>query len=46
MWIKLKGSSKKLNNYHGIFIVPIIGVISEKQLLKNRIIPTLEQNMS
>ena len=49
MWIKIlkknKGSSKKLNNYRGIFIVPIISVIIEK-LLKNRITPTLEQNMS
>ena len=49
MWIKVltknKGSSKKLNNYRGIFIVPIISVIFEK-LLKNRITPTLEQNMS
>ena len=49
MWIKVlkknKWSSKKLNNYRGIFIVPIISVIFEK-LLKNRITPTLEQNMS
>ena len=49
MWIKVlkknKGSSKKLNNYRGIFIVPIISVIFEK-LLKNRITSTLEQNMS
>ena len=42
---KNKGFSKKLNNYHGIFIVLIISVIFEK-LLKNRITPTLEQNMS
>ena len=49
MWIKVlkknKGSSKKLNNYRGIFIVPIVSVIFEK-LQKNRITPTLEQNMS
>ena len=35
-WIKAlkenKGSSKKLNNYRGIFIVPIISVIFEKLL--------------
>ena len=47
MWIKVlkknKGSSKKLNNYRGIII--IISVIFEK-LLKNRITPTSEQNMS
>ena len=49
MWIKVlkknKGCSKKLRNYRGIFIVLIISVIFEK-LLKNRITPTLEQNMS
>ena len=49
MWIKVlknnKGSSKKHNNYRGIFIVPIISVIFEK-LLKNTITPTLEQTMS
>ena len=49
MWIKVlkrnKRSSKKLNNYRGIFIAPIISVIFEK-LLKNRITPTLEKNMS
>ena len=48
MWIKVlkknKGCSKKLNNYRGIFIVPIISAIFGK-LLKNRITPTLEQNM-
>ena len=49
MWVKVlkknTGASKKLNNYRGIFIVPIISVIFEK-LLKNKITPTLKQNMS
>ena len=43
MWIKTlkkkKGSYKTLNNYRGIFIVPIISVIFEK-LIKNRIMDT------
>ena len=42
---KKKGSFKKLNNYRGIFIVPILSIIFEK-LLKNRITPTLKQHMS
>ena len=49
LWIKtlkkIKGSIKSLKNYRGIFIVPIISIISEK-LLKNRITPILKQNMS
>ena len=42
---KKKGSFKKLNNYRGILIIPILSIISEK-LLKNRITPTLQQHMS
>ena len=49
IWIKTlkkkKGSFKNLNNYRGIFIVPILSIIFEK-LLKNRITPTLQQHMS
>ena len=49
MWIKTlkekKGSYKTLNNYRGIFIVPIISVIFEK-LIKNRIMDTLQGTMS
>ena len=49
MWIKTlkkkKGSYKTLNNYRGIFIVPIISVIFEK-LIKNRIMDTLRGTMS
>ena len=49
IWIKTlkkkKESFKKLNNYRGIFIVPILSIIFEK-LLKNRITPTLKQHMS
>ena len=36
---------KKLNNYRGIFIVPILSIIFEK-LLKNRVTSTLQQHMS
>ena len=42
---KKNGSMKKLNNYRGIFLVPIMSLIFEK-LLKNRIIPTLKQHMT
>ena len=46
MWIKTlkkkKGSYKTLNNYRGIFIVPIISV----KLIKNRIMDTLQGTMS
>ena len=48
IWIKTlkkrKGSFKKLNNYRGICIVPILSIIFEK-LLKNRITPTLKQHV-
>ena len=36
---------KTLNNYRGIFVVPILSLIFEK-LLKNRVTPCLEQNMT
>ena len=36
---------KKLNSYRGIFLVPIMSLISEK-LIKNRIIPNLKQHMT
>ena len=36
---------KNLNNYRGIFVVPILSLIFEK-LLKNRVAPCLEQNMT
>ena len=49
IWIrtlkKKKGTFKKLNNYRGIFFVPILSTIFEK-LLKNRISDTLQQNIS
>ena len=49
MWIKTlkknKGSYKTLDNYRGIFIVPIISVIFEK-LIKNIIMDTLQGTMS
>ena len=45
IWIKTlkkkKGSFKKLNNFRGIFNVPILSIVFEK-LLKNRITPTLK----
>ena len=41
---KKKGSFKKLNNYRGIFLVPILSIIFEK-LLKNRINKLLQQNL-
>ena len=44
-WKKKKGSFKKLNNYRGIFIVPILSIIFDK-IFKNRITPTLQQHMS
>ena len=40
-----KGTFKKLDNYRGIFLVPILSIIFEK-LLKNRISDTLQQNIS
>ena len=36
---------RKLSNYRGIFLVPIISIIFEK-LLKNRVTPLLEENMT
>ena len=42
---KKKGSLNKLESYRGIFLVPILSLILEK-LLKNRMQPTLETNMS
>ena len=39
------GSLNKLESYRGIFLVPILSLILEK-LLKNRMQPTLENNMS
>ena len=40
-----KGTSKKLDNYRSIFIVPILSIIFEK-LLKNRLSNTLQENIS
>ena len=49
IWIrtlnKKKGTFKKLDNYRGIFLVPVLIIIFEK-LLKNRISDTLQQNIS
>ena len=49
VWIrtlkKKKGTSKKLDNYRGIFIVPILSIIFKK-LLKNRLSNTLQENIS
>ena len=42
---KKNGSVRKLSNYRGIFLVPIISIIFEK-LLKNRVTPLLEENMA
>ena len=42
---KKKGSFKKLNNYRGNFIVPILSITFEK-LLKKGITQTLQQHMS
>ena len=41
----MKGSYKKLQNYRGIFIVPVLSIIFEK-LPVNRTTPTLTQHMS
>ena len=40
-----KGTFRKLGNYRGIFLVPILSIIFEN-LLKNRISDTLQQNIS
>ena len=49
VWIrtlkKIRGTSKKLDNYRGTFIVPILSIIFEK-LLKNRLSNTLQENIS
>ena len=49
MWVRMlkkkTGTSKKLDNYRGIFIVPILSIIFEK-LLKNRLSNTLQENIS
>ena len=49
IWImtlkKKKRTFKKLDNYRGIFLVPILSIIFEK-FLKNGISDTLQQNIS
>ena len=42
---KKNGSVRKLSNYRGISLVPIISIIFE-QLLKSRVTPLLEETMS
>ena len=42
---KKNGSVRKLSNYRGIFLVPIISIIFEK-FLKNRVTPLFERNMT
>ena len=42
---KKTGSMRDLDNYRGIFIVPILSLLFEK-LLKNRITPCLEKHMT
>ena len=42
---KKNGSVSKLSNYRGIFLVPIISISFEK-LLRNRITPSLEENIT
>ena len=42
---KKTGSTRKLSSYHGIFLIPVQSIIFEK-LLKNRITPHLEENMT
>ena len=43
--MKQTGSTRKLGNYRGVFLVPVASLIFEK-LLKNRSSPHLEQNMT
>ena len=44
---KKTGSMRDLDNYRGIFIVPILSLIFEKLLTcKNRITPCLEKHMT
>ena len=49
IWIrtlkKKKGTFRKLDNYRGIFLVPILSIIFDK-LLKNKISDTLQQTIS
>ena len=49
IWIRTpkqkQGTFRKLGNYRGIFLVPILSIIFEK-LLKNKISDTLQQNIS
>ena len=49
IWIRTlkqeKGTFRKLDNYRGIFFVPMLSIIFEK-LLKNKISDTLQQNIS
>ena len=42
---KKNGTVRKLSNYGGIFLVPIISIIFEK-LLKNKVTLLLEENMT
>ena len=43
--MKKIGSKRKLENYRGVFLVPVASLIFEK-LSKNRINPHLEQNVT
>ena len=43
--MKKTESKRKLGNYRGVFLVPIASLISE-ELLKNRVTPHLEENMT
>ena len=42
---KKTGSTRKLSSYRGIFFIPVLSIIFEK-LLKNRITPHLEENLT
>ena len=42
---KKTGSTRKLSSHRGIFLLPVLSIIFEK-LLKNRITPHLEENMT
>ena len=42
---KKNGSLNKLESYRGIFLAPMLSLILEK-LVKNRMQPTVENNMS
>ena len=43
--MKTTGSKRQSGNYGGVFLVPVANLIFEK-LLKNRISPHLEQNIT